>query len=107
MSGMWRNDDHDTSKNAKVFGLTEDRALVLDWHVRRPQGLTDYELAAYTGRQQNSVGKRRTELFQAGYVDKTDMRRPAPSGSGCIVWRVNSRGFALHAQEQARKEMGL
>jgi len=60
------------------------RALLDVW----PQGLTDYELAALVGLQQNSAGKRRGELRDAGFVEDTGERRPAPSGSLAIVWRA-------------------
>ena len=49
-------------------------------------GLTDYELAAVLERQQNSAGKRRGELRDAGLVCDSGRRRPAPSGSRAIVW---------------------
>lgn len=53
-----------------------------------PGGLTDYELAELTGLQQNSAGKRRGELRDAGLVEDSGQTRPAPSGSKAIVWRV-------------------
>lgn len=52
------------------------------------RGLTDFELADRTGVAQTSIGVRRKELQRAGYVEATDMRRPAPSGSAAIVWRA-------------------
>lgn len=52
------------------------------------RGLTDFELADITGVAQTSIGKRRKELQDAGYVVATDMTRPAPSGSAARVWRV-------------------
>lgn len=64
------------------------------WRVLRtlraayPNGLTDYELGAQLGLQQNSAGKRRGELRDAGFVEDTGQRRPAPSGSLAIVWRA-------------------
>ena len=51
-----------------------------------PGGLTDYDLADLTGRQQNSVGKRRGELMAEGFIRDCGERRPGPSGSPCIVW---------------------
>lgn len=51
-------------------------------------GLTDYELAAAIGRQQNSAGKRRHELMVLGLVEYAGFTRPAPSGSPCRVWRA-------------------
>ncbi len=70
----------------------KDRIEVLRQHVRRHLGLTDFELAAIMVRQQTSVGKRRGELRDAGLIEATDDRRPAPSGSGAIVWRITDAG---------------
>ncbi len=97
-----RNTDPETSHNAKQFRLTEDRIDVLAVHAGHPQGLTDYELAGIMGRQQNSVGKRRTELRDHGYVEDSTLRRPAPSGSSCIVWRVTAKGEELNRMLQRR-----
>lgn len=57
--------------------------------------LTDYELAAITGRQQNSIGKRRTELTQAGVVRSTGLTRAAPSGAPATVWALTEDGQRL------------
>ena len=100
----FRNDDPDTSRNAKVFGFTKDRIMVLRCHARHPAGLTDYELAAITGRQQNSVGKRRTELRDQGYIMDSSLRRPAPSGSSCIVWSITGAGIARDLLQQAMEK---
>lgn len=91
-----RNNDPDTSRNAKQFNLTEDRIDVLGMHVSHPAGLTDFELAGIMGRQQTSVGKRRGELRDYGYVIDSGLRRPAPSGSSSIVWRILPAGEALY-----------
>lgn len=56
-------------------------------------GLTDFELAAITGWQQTSVGKRRLELERMGYVISTLFTRPAPSGSPARVWAVTDAGI--------------
>ena len=53
-----------------------------------PGGLTDHELAARTGVPQTSIGVRRKALERRGLVVATEMRRPSPSGSMCIVWRA-------------------
>jgi hypothetical protein len=94
-----RNSDPDTSRkaaNRHDVGRDTDRAKALLCHYdKRIDGLTDYELADLMGRQQNSAGKRRTELRDSGMVEDTGMRRPAPSGSPCIVWRITSFGIAL------------
>lgn len=56
-----------------------------------PEGLTDYELADRLGLQQNSAGKRRGELRDAGFVEDSGRTRPAPSGSRAIVWTAVPR----------------
>jgi hypothetical protein len=102
-----RNSDPDTSRSAKRYGLTEDRKLAVKVHARHPHGLTDYELAGITGKQQNSIGKRRTEMLHCGYVEDSGLRRPNPStNSGCIVWRITSTGLTL-ARFIERTEIGL
>lgn len=53
-------------------------------------GLTDFELAERTGIAQTSIGVRRGELVKAKLVEKTAMRRPSPSGSAAIVWRITT-----------------
>ena len=66
-----------------------DRTRVLELLGRAgDDGLTDYELASLTGRQQNSIGKRRSELLAAGLVEWTGFHRPSPAGSPCRVWRL-------------------
>lgn len=69
-----------------------DRITVLIAHFSHCGGLTDFELASFLGRQQTSVGKRRGELRDVGYIEATEIKRPAPSGSGAIVWRITERG---------------
>jgi hypothetical protein len=51
-----------------------------------PEGYTDYHLADLTGLQQNSVGKRRGELRDMGFVRDSGETAPGPSGSPCIKW---------------------
>ena len=68
-------------------GTNRARALAL-LRERYPDGLTDYELADLTGLQQNSVGKRRGELRDAGLVRATNLQRRAPSGAWVIVWQA-------------------
>lgn len=78
-----------------------DRAEVLRLHAANPDGLTDFELAALMQRQQTSVGKRRVELRDSGLIAQTEMRRPSPSGSPAIVWRITDEG--LRATNQAKE----
>lgn len=54
---------------------------------------TDFELAEITGWQQTSIGKRRGECAAAGLVEKTEQRRPSPSGSSAIVWKITAAGY--------------
>jgi hypothetical protein len=74
-----------------------DRRDALIAHADHPAGLTDYELADLIGRQQNSAGKRRGELRDLGLIEQTDKRRPAPSGSPAIVWRITQSGLDARA----------
>jgi hypothetical protein len=92
-----RRTDPETSHGAadRMAPLARaDRVKVLLAHYGRPCGLTDFELAASLERQQTSVGKRRGELRDAGYIEATEIRRPAPSGSAAIVWRITEAGMA-------------
>jgi transcription initiation factor IIE alpha subunit len=63
--------------------------------------LTDYELAAKTGLQQNSIGKRRKDCQDAGLVtfardeEGNKLKRPAPSGSKAYVWKLTESGETL------------
>jgi len=74
------------------------RMLALQTLAENPNGLTDFELADLTGRQQTSIGKRRGELFKAGLVEVavdaigSPIKRPSPSGSAALVWRVTAIG---------------
>ena len=58
-------------------------------------GMTDFELGDAIGRQQTSAGKRRGELRDMGLIEATQERRPAPSGSPTIVWRITEEGKRL------------
>ena len=86
----YRNTDPSTSRHAKKFNLNKDRVLALEVHGRNPDGLTDYELAGITGKQQNSIGKRRGELCDYGFVEEKipQTKRKGPSGSWCLVWSI-------------------
>lgn len=76
------------------------RMLALKTLAGNPAGLTDFELADLTGWQQTSIGKRRGELFKAGLVEVAidasgkPIKRPSPSGSLAIVWRITESGRA-------------
>lgn len=73
----------------------EDRVAVLIAHYRNPKGLTDFELGDIVKRQQTSAGKRRGELRDNGLIEQTSERRPSPSGSSAIVWRITLEGLRL------------
>jgi len=86
-----RRSDPDTSQAAASANQSQrarDRDEVLRIHRLHPAGLTDFELAEIMGRAQTSVGKRRGELRDSGLIANSGQRRPAPSGSTAIVWRV-------------------
>jgi hypothetical protein len=88
--------DPDTCATAAVRAAANagtNRALALRVHASHPAGLTDFELADLTGVPQTSIGKRRGELVTLGLVERTAARRPSPSGSPAIVWRVTADGF--------------
>src|SRR5262245_50303240 len=84
-----RATDPDTSHEAgkrNPVGRATDRHRALVALADGP--LTDFELADRTGRAQTSIGKRRRELVSLGFVESTGERRPSPSGSPALVWRV-------------------
>ena len=96
-----RNTDPETSHRAAermANALNTDRRHVLVSHSHHPNGLTDFELAKLCDRQQTSVGKRRGELCDVGLIEQTQLRRPAPSGSPAIVWRITTRGLNIAKQ---------
>jgi hypothetical protein len=73
----------DARRNASTH-----RARALAMLRAHPAGLTDFELADLLGVGQTSIGKRRGELRDQGFVVDSGVRRPAPSGSAAIVWRA-------------------
>lgn len=83
---------HKAAKRMIPRAGTDRMAVLLELYKRRA-GLTDYDLARLLGRQQNSMGKRRGELRDAGFVEPTEHRRPAPTGSPTIVWRITKAGI--------------
>lgn len=98
-----RNNDYETSHAAAVdasFKASEHRLLALRT-LHRYGPLTDYELSARTGLQQNSIGKRRKDCQDAGLVDVylneigDKVKRPAPSGSNALVWTITAEGISF------------
>lgn len=89
-----RNTDPKTShlaaRDAK-FNAGKGRFLALASLATEGPG-TDYDLAARTGWQQNSIGKRRGECVAAGFARATTERRRTPSGSLAIVWEITDAG---------------
>jgi predicted transcriptional regulator len=90
---------HEAAERMKPLA-PRDRLAVLLAHWTKPDGMTDFELAASLGRQQTSVGKRRGELRDAGLITDAEIRRKSPSGSTAIVWRITAKGMAM-AREMA------
>ena len=87
-----RNSDPITSHQASAIAQVNaetNRALALQLlNDAHPDGLTDFELASLSGVQQTSIGKRRGELRDAGFVEDSGHTRPSPSGTQAIVWRI-------------------
>jgi hypothetical protein len=83
-----RRTDPDTSQEAA--NKVRSRKVYADvLRVLRDFGpATDFEIAARLGGQQTSIGKRRGELRDAGLVADSGERRPSPSGSNAIVWKI-------------------
>lgn len=94
----YRRTDPETSRQAAQDAATKCTANQLRALRLIAQGAkTDYDLERITGLQKNSIGKRRSDLYRAGLVEPaTDcgqtVKRPGPSGSRCIVWRITARG---------------
>lgn len=87
-----RRTDPETSHAAArdvTLTASADRLLVLQ--ILSTRSITDFELAAITGRQQTSIGKRRGECKQHDLVREARdgrgeiVKRPAPSGSAAMV----------------------
>ncbi len=86
---------HAAAQDAKVHA-SRARILVLEHLTRGP--LTDFELADRTGWQQTSIGKRRGECVEAGWVevnivDGVKVKRLTPSGSLALTWRITADGL--------------
>lgn len=100
-----RNTDPDTSHQAARYAAktaATHRALALrELATAGPRGLTDFDLAARTRIPQTSIGKRRGELRDAGLVEDSGTRRPSPSGTAAIVWRVTDLGRQAARQQKA------
>ena len=98
-----RWDDPDTCRTAAqraAVAAGTNRALALRAHAHADGGLTDFEVAELTGVPQTSIRKRRGELVALGLVERTDVRRPSPTGRWAIVWRITAAGLE-HARQVA------
>lgn len=77
------------------------RTIVLRQLALRAQ--TDFELSAATGIAQTSIGKRRGECRDYGWVEIAldgrgeEVRHPAPSGSPALVWCITEAGRVVLA----------
>jgi hypothetical protein len=86
-----RYTDPETCNEARKDALSNaarGRKIALDLLFAHSDGLTDFELAELSGWQQTSIGKRRGELRDLGLVEDSGFRRPSPSGSRAIVWKI-------------------
>jgi hypothetical protein len=95
-----RNSDPSTSYEAArdaSFKASEHRVKALQAFFDFGP-MTDFELADATRLQQNSIGKRRKDCQDAGLVDVltnedgVKVKRPAPSGSKALVWKLTQAG---------------
>jgi hypothetical protein len=86
---------HLAASRAKL-GASIGRLTVLRHLSNGP--LTDYELAVASGMQQNSIGKRRSELCDYGLAEVAcdsegdTIKRPSPTGCLMRVWRITEAG---------------
>ena len=95
-----RNNDPETSHEAAkdVSVRASAHRLLAMQTLDRHGALTDHELAARTGLQHNSIGKRRKDCQDAGMVERlldadgNSIKRPAPSGSKALVWTLTEKG---------------
>lgn len=93
--------DPDTAIRAAIQNYPKretHRFIALDLLAR--DSLTDFELAERAHIQPTSIGKRRKELEQAGFVEYAGFNRPSPTGSAAMVWRITSAGFAFWNAER-------
>lgn len=104
-----RTDPETCETAAKIAGMRAsfNRLRVLALLIDGP--LTDFELAAKTGVQQTSIGKRRGEcknhdLVEALRDDSGEVvTRPSPTNSPSTVWAITAKGreFYLNQKSQA------
>ncbi len=85
---------HPVARAAPLPGRqgNSDHSLVLRFHQQYTSGLTDFELAELAGRAYQSLGKRRGELRDAGYIRSAGLKRPSPTGAPATVWLITTKG---------------
>lgn len=95
-AALHRATDPETSRQAArraARGMSAGQLAALRALAAHPDGLTDFELAAITGRQQTSIGCRRKDVCRAGLAESTGNTRPSPTGSPATVWRITAAGL--------------
>jgi DNA-binding MarR family transcriptional regulator len=88
---------HEAAHKAS-FSASAHRVMAMEALLKHGS-LTDFELADVTGLQQTSVGKRRKDCQDAGFIDRLKdqdgltVKRKTPSGSNAIVWTLTKEGL--------------
>lgn len=90
---------HLAAKAAQAH-FTADEATALRIHAQHSAGLTDFELADLAHIPQTSIGVRRKALQRRGYVEDSGVKRPSPTRSPAIVWRITARGLQAAQQRE-------
>jgi len=89
---------HEAAHRAS-FSASAHRVMAME-ALLRYGAMTDFELADVTRLQQNSVGKRRKDCQDAGFIERLKdeegltVKRKTPSGSNAIVWTLTKEGIA-------------
>lgn len=88
---------HEAGRKAKTHSSV-GRLLVL--RALQIEPANDFELAAVTGWQQTSIGKRRLECLRLGWVrahrvDGEQISRKSPSGTASLIWEITEAGRAV------------
>jgi hypothetical protein len=94
-----RTSDPETSRMAAARAakrMAQGRMMVLRHLMEGPK--TDFELAAASGIQQTSIGKRRHDCMTDGQVEVAKdgnvvLTRPSPTGSPARVWKITQAGI--------------
>jgi hypothetical protein len=93
-----RHDARPTSKEAALQAEPKSgtrRAQVLAWIIRAgDQGFTDDEIIVRSGLPHQSVGPRRLELEQGGWIEDSTKRRKTRTGAEAIVWVATAKARA-------------